>query len=285
MTTADEGLVTGRSPGRQELQQGQVSRVVMHDTANGEGRTVHVSDWLLDSPAWAPGGTTLVVSGGGDLYRLSVGGGQPERIETDGLAYVDNDHVLTSDGTSVVFSATGHLYRVPIRGETAVRTSSQQRPEREYSHTLHDISPDGTMLAYVAVEPWGGDGHGLYDNSEEAAARPRAALPAGARRRRAGRVGARAAHLRRARQLLPPPRPGRRARCLHQVRARHDQPRDRRLGAAAHLQRRRRRTVDGGHMLRRAGHAQRERLVPDGSALAYVDYPAGAYAAARGGGV
>jgi Tol biopolymer transport system component len=160
MTAADDGLEIGRSPGRQELQDGQVSRVVVHDVASGEGRVVHVSDRLLESPNWTPDGTTLVVNGGGDLYRLPVAGGEAERIETDGVAHVNNDHVLTPDGATVVFSAAGHLYRVPIGGGSAVRISNEHPAEQEYSCWLHGISPDGTMLAYVAVEPWGGDARG-----------------------------------------------------------------------------------------------------------------------------
>jgi TolB protein len=160
MTAADDGLEPGRSPGRQELQPGQVSRVVVHDVTSGRGRVVHVSDRLLESPNWTPDGTTLVVNGGGDLFRLPVAGGEPERIDTDGVAHVNNDHVLTPDGTTVVFSAAGHLYRVPIGGGTAVRISNEHPAEQQYGYWLHGISPDGAMLAYVAVEPWGGDPRG-----------------------------------------------------------------------------------------------------------------------------
>jgi Tol biopolymer transport system component len=158
MTRADEGLATSRSPGRQDLQPGQVSRVVVHDVATGEGRVVHVSDRLLESPNWTPDGGTLVVNGGGSLYRLPVAGGEPQRIDTDGVGHVNNDHVLTPDGRTVVFSAAGHLYRVPIEGGAATRISNE--PTREYGCWLHGISPDGTVLAYVAVEPEGGDPRG-----------------------------------------------------------------------------------------------------------------------------
>jgi Tol biopolymer transport system component len=158
MARADEGLATSRSPGRQDLQPGQVSRVVVHDVATGEGRVVHVSDRLLESPNWTPDGGTLVVNGGGDLYRLPVGGGEPQRIDTDGVGHVNNDHVLTPDGRTVVFSAAGHLYRVPIDGGAATRISND--PDTEYGCWLHGISPDGGTLAYVAVEPEGGDPRG-----------------------------------------------------------------------------------------------------------------------------
>ncbi len=207
MTRADEGLETGRSPGRSGLQEGQVSRVIVRDPAAAEGTVVHRSDRLLESPNWTPDGGSLVVNGGGDLLRLSLSDGSLEQIETDGVDRVNNDHVLSPDGSTVLFSAGGHLYRVPVQGGAAVRISNEHPVEQQYSYWLHGVSPDATMLAYVAVEPWGGeprgrrnlatiplaggedrfltdgtvafdgpeyspDGRWLYYNSEEAAGRP-----------------------------------------------------------------------------------------------------------------
>ncbi|WP_344097284.1 biopolymer transporter Tol [Microbacterium deminutum] len=165
------------------------------------------SELLLEAPNWTPDRGTLIVNAEGGLYQLSLESGRLEALDISGVADVNNDHVLSPDGESIFFSAAGHLYGVSVHGGEVRKVSNDHGDEHPYSYWLHGISPDGETLVYVAVEPYNGDargrrnlaiissvggldayltdgligfdgpeyspdGHWIYYNSEEAAARP-----------------------------------------------------------------------------------------------------------------
>ena len=75
----------------------------------------------------------------------------PVCIDTEPLCDLNNDHVISPDGAMLyVSSDDGHLYRLPACGGVPVRVSNIHA--RPFRHYLHGISPDGSELAYVAVE-------------------------------------------------------------------------------------------------------------------------------------
>ncbi|MDQ1512542.1 MAG: hypothetical protein QOC59_384 [Microbacteriaceae bacterium] len=206
--TDSAGLERGRSPGRSDLQAGQVSQLIVVDAEDGTQRLVVQTDRLIESPNWTPDGEWLIVNGQGGLYRVRAdGSGDLEQIPVGGVAGVNNDHVLSPDGERIYFSAQGHLYCVPLEGGDARRVSNVHPEEQQYSYWLHGVSPDEQNLAYVSVEPEGNeprarrnlatipaaggpdhqitegvngydgpeyspDGEWIYYNSEEEAARP-----------------------------------------------------------------------------------------------------------------
>lgn len=153
-------MIYGRSPGRNDLQEGQVSRVMIHELASSTDRIVLESTRLVEAPNWTPDGKTLVVNSEGGLFTLPVDGGELVPVEVGGVAHVNNDHVLSPDGSTVYFSAAGHLYSVAITGGRAKKISNDYPSERGYGYWLHGISHDSRMLAYVAVEPEGNDPRG-----------------------------------------------------------------------------------------------------------------------------
>jgi Tol biopolymer transport system component len=154
--TDSTGLEHGRSPGRDDLQLGQVSRLVIVDTVTLAVTLVLESADLVQSPNWTPDGMYLVVNSQGRLFRvLADGSGDLETIDIGDVSGVNNDHVLSPDGERVYFSADGHLYCVSLGGGD-VRKVSNDHPEAEhYSYWLHGVSPDESTLAYVSVEPEG----------------------------------------------------------------------------------------------------------------------------------
>jgi Tol biopolymer transport system component len=206
--TNSTGLERGRSPGRSDLQPGQVSQLIAVDIEDGSQRLVLQTDRLIESPNWTPDGEWLIVNGQGRLYRARAdGSGDLEQIPVGAVSGVNNDHVLSPDGKRIYFSATGHLYCVPIEGGDARRVSNLHPEEQQYSYWLHGVSPDEQTLVYTSVEPEGDqprgrrnlatipaaggldhqitegvnaydgpeyspDGEWIYYNSEEAAARP-----------------------------------------------------------------------------------------------------------------
>jgi Tol biopolymer transport system component len=109
---------------------------------------------LLEAPNWTLDGTALILNGNGLLWRFDLESRQLEPIEID-VPELNNDHVLAPDGATVFLSADdGHIYRAPLGGGEAVRVTNDI-PTR--LHFLHGVSPDGSTLAYVGVEPEGDD--------------------------------------------------------------------------------------------------------------------------------
>jgi len=154
--TDGEGLLSPRSPGRQALQAGQVSQLVIVDVHDGRQQVICEVDTLIESPNWSPDGAHLIVNGDGKLFQLPAdGSGGLTEIPIESVTGVNNDHVLSPDGARVYFSAQGHLYVVAVKGGPARRISNTHPPQQQYSYWLHGVSPDETTLAYVSVEPEG----------------------------------------------------------------------------------------------------------------------------------
>jgi Tol biopolymer transport system component len=109
------------------------------------------ADVLFEAPNWGPDGN-LVLNAQGLLWELPATGGEPRPIPAQGLPPVNNDHVLSPDGHTIYASANDwHIYAVPRTGGTAAQVSLDDGR----MHFLHGISPDGTVLSYVALQPEG----------------------------------------------------------------------------------------------------------------------------------
>jgi len=139
------------------LAPGQHSVLKTLDVLSGETRVVLRTPQLIEAPNWMPDGNQLIFNAGGQLWRIEVAGGTPERVDTGGLADLNNDHVLSPDGRAVfVSSDDGHLYRVALEGGAAPLRISNDHPA-PYRYYLHGVSPDGAELAYVAIDGAGAD--------------------------------------------------------------------------------------------------------------------------------
>ena len=126
--------------------------------ADGSGRDViFVADEIIEAPNWHPDGDTLVFNAGGEIWRINIDGTGLKKIPTGTITDLNNDHVLSPDGQTVYLSnqSDGALYAVGIAGGQPRLVSNQHNTPFHYY--LHGISPDGTTLAYVAVE--GVEGH------------------------------------------------------------------------------------------------------------------------------
>jgi Tol biopolymer transport system component len=204
---AGTGAERSRDPARRPLGDGQVAQLVVINTATGERRVVLETDRRIEAPNWTRDGRWLVVNGDGKLYTVAAdSSGGLRELPVTGLARANNDHCLAPDGRTVYASAEGHLYAVPLEGGPARRITRDRPAGEQYWYFLHGVSPDGTTLAYVAVQPVGAnpmgrrnlallpaaggddvlltdatgfdgpeyspDGRWLYYNSEEAATAP-----------------------------------------------------------------------------------------------------------------
>jgi Tol biopolymer transport system component len=155
------GVQRARSGGRTGLQDGQIAQVVVVNKDTREQRVILETDRLVEAPNWTLDGRWLILNADGKLYRLAVDGTSSlQEIPTTGLPRANNDHCLSPDGRTIYASAEGHLYAVTIEGGPA-RRITRERPEGEqYWYFLHGVSPDGTTLAYVAVQRAGADTFG-----------------------------------------------------------------------------------------------------------------------------
>lgn len=141
--------------GRQ-MAPGRRSVLTVFDISTGERSSVFSTERLIEAPNWTPDGRHLIFNAGGQLWRIDVGGGAPELIDTRPLADLNNDHVLSPDGRHIYLSSNdGHLYRVGIGGGRPSRvTNLHPTPFRHY---LHGVSPGERELAYVGIEGTGAD--------------------------------------------------------------------------------------------------------------------------------
>lgn len=149
------------------LAPGQRSRIHVLDVETGEDQILHESEAVMyEAPNWTLDGAALILNGDGHLFRLALDdggdldggghldrpdrtGGAPQRIPLDGLAPLNNDHVLDPDGEHVFVSADdSHIHRALLTGGPA----AQITPEDGLLHYLHGVSPDGATLAYTGVQ-------------------------------------------------------------------------------------------------------------------------------------
>jgi TolB protein len=133
------------------LAEGQIAELTVFDVETGTANIIFETGTVIEAPNWTPDGAHLIFNAGGELWRIGIDGGMPVRIDTAPLADLNNDHVLSPDGATLyVSSDDGHLYRLPVTGGTPERVSNVHA--EPFHYYLHGISPDGTELAYVAVE-------------------------------------------------------------------------------------------------------------------------------------
>jgi Tol biopolymer transport system component len=156
--SARPGAQQARRWAATDLQDGQISRVVVVNKDTREQRVVLETDQRVEAPNWTLDGRWLIVNSNGKLCRLAVDGtGGLQEIPTTGLPRANNDHCLSPDGRTIYASAEGHLFAVPLEGGPARRITKDRPAGEQYWYFLHGVSPDGTTLAYVAVQPIGAD--------------------------------------------------------------------------------------------------------------------------------
>lgn len=135
------------------LAPGQTARIRIWSRADRSVRTVfEATTRLFEAPNWTRDGR-LLINGDGDLWTLPVdGSAEPAPVPASGLPAVNNDHVLSPDGTTVYASANDwHIWAVALEGGPARRIT----PDDGGMHFLHGISPDGSTLGYVRLDPDG----------------------------------------------------------------------------------------------------------------------------------
>lgn len=129
------------------------SHICVADADGANERIVYSTSRHFEAPNWSPDGNYLLLNSGGQLYRLSPDGGDPERLDTGAVqSGINNDHGISADGSQIAISA-GPIYVLPAGG------GEPRRVTPETPSYFHGWSPNGKTLAYCAKR---GDVFNLY---------------------------------------------------------------------------------------------------------------------------
>lgn len=125
------------------------SSLQIYDLATGTTRVVLQVDARIEAPNWDPSGESLLVNGGGRLFRVPLAKPELVAVDTGFANRCNNDHGISPDGRWVVLSnhrgQGSEMFLMPAGGGVPVLISP------DAPSWWHGWSPDGTRLAYVAA--------------------------------------------------------------------------------------------------------------------------------------
>lgn len=121
----------------------------IYTLTTGKAHLVLQVEGVIEAPNWEPSGRTLLVNGGGKLYRVPLEEPRLIPVDTGFAARLNNDHGISPDGATIVISnhreRGSEIFLAPATGG-APRLVSPDAPS-----WWHGWSPDGKRLAYVAA--------------------------------------------------------------------------------------------------------------------------------------
>ena len=106
-------------------------------------------DGVIAAPNWDPDGPSLLVNGGGMLFRVPLAAPSLVPVDTGFAARLNNDHGISPDGKTIAISnhrdRGSEIFLMPaVGGEPKVISA-------DAPSWWHGWSPDGRRLAYVAA--------------------------------------------------------------------------------------------------------------------------------------
>jgi Tol biopolymer transport system component len=125
------------------------SSLEIWDMATARSRVVLQSDEVIEAPNWDPAGGSLLVNGGGRLFRVPLDAPKLVPVDSGFADNCNNDHGISPDGKTIVLShhrgQGSEMFVMPASGGEP-RLISPASPS-----WWHGWSPDGKRLAYVAA--------------------------------------------------------------------------------------------------------------------------------------
>jgi TolB protein len=113
-------------------------------------RVVYRARAHFEAPNWSRDGKYFLFNQGGRIYKLPVGGKEPQVLESGSSIRCNNDHGISPDGTQLVISdqsqedRKSRIFILPIEGGMPRRITDLA------PSYWHGWSPDGKTLAYCA---------------------------------------------------------------------------------------------------------------------------------------
>jgi len=128
-------------------------RLEILTVADGNRKIIHESKGRFEAPNWMPDGKRLLYNENGSLYKISVDGGEPEKLNTGTVDHNNNDHGISFDGKMLAISShrTGlsgggsTVYVLPLEGGEP-KLVTEKTPSY-----WHGWAPSGKEVAFVAM--------------------------------------------------------------------------------------------------------------------------------------
>ena len=143
-------IAVGRVSARQGRGPSYSSRIMVYDIGTGMSTLVHQADTVWEAPNWSRDGKFLLSNSGGRLYRIPVGGGEPEALNVDLALRCNNDHDFSPDGKQIAISASTASSRGSQIYVANTDGSGARLVVSAVPSYFHGWSPDGKYLSFVA---------------------------------------------------------------------------------------------------------------------------------------
>jgi len=133
--------------------------------ADGKRKVIFEKAGRFEAPNWMPDGKKLLFNMDGSLYKIPVGGGEIEKLNTDFANNINNDHGISFDGKLLAISNSlkgggSGVYVLPLEGGVP-KLVTEKTPSY-----WHGWAPNNKEVVYVAMRD-GKKVFNLYRNSIE----------------------------------------------------------------------------------------------------------------------
>jgi TolB protein len=128
-------------------------RMELLNVMDGHRKVIRESPGRFEAPNWMPDGKKLLFNEGGFLYKMSIDGGTPEKLNTGPADHNNNDHGISFDGKMLAIShhrpglpgGGSTVYVLPLAGGTPTLLT-----EKTPSY-FHGWAPNGKEVAFVGM--------------------------------------------------------------------------------------------------------------------------------------
>lgn len=132
------------------------------DVFNGERKVIFEKNGRFEAPNWMPDGTKLLFNMDGGIYKIPVGGGEVEKLNTGTVQRNNNDHGISFDGKLLAISSHreglagggSSVYVLPLEGGEP-KLITEETPSY-----WHGWAPNNEEVVYVAQR--GGNLYNIY---------------------------------------------------------------------------------------------------------------------------
>ncbi len=119
--------------------------------ASRDRRVVFTTTNRIEAPNWSRDGGSLYYNSGGQIFRIALTNGSPERVDTGFATRCNGNHGLSPDGLTLAISDVSRgrkslIYTLPAKGGNPVLVTP------EGPAFWHGWSPDGRTLVYTRGE-------------------------------------------------------------------------------------------------------------------------------------
>ena len=133
--------------------------------ADGKRKVIFEKPGRFEAPNWMPDGKKLLFNMDGLLYKIPVGGGKLEKLNTGFADNINNDHGISFDGKLLAISNSvkgggSAVYILPLAGGVPKLIT------KETPSYWHGWAPNNKEVVYVAIRD-GKKVYNIYRNSIE----------------------------------------------------------------------------------------------------------------------